>query len=79
MLPVTAKLETDVRAALIVRDDRGELLEPQPTAPIPVDAASVANEIRRLRSMFGMKVSIDPRMIFEARAQLARDYAALTA
>ena len=68
-----------MRAALIVRDEDGNLLEPPPTAPIPVDAASVAREIRRLRGMFGMKVTIDPRMVLEARARAEMQFAALTA
>lgn len=79
MLPVTAKPERDVRAALIVRDENGKLLEPQPTAPIPVDSDSVLREVKRLRQAFGRKISIDSANIVRARQYMADRDAALTA
>jgi hypothetical protein len=79
MLLVTAKPETDVRAALIVRDETGKLLDPQPTSPIPVDADSVIREVRRLRTAFGRKVSIDSANIIEARRFMAKRQMTLSA
>lgn len=79
MLPVTAKSETAVRAALIVRGEDGELLEPQPTSPIPVDPDSVLAEVKRIRLQFGRKVSIDSTMILAARRHMQEREAALTA
>jgi hypothetical protein len=70
MLAVTDKLEASVRAALIVRDEQGRLLEPQPTDPIPVDPASVLAEVKRLRLQFGVRISIDSRQIVEARRHM---------
>jgi len=67
MLSVAATSETAVRAALIVRDEHGNLLEPQPTAPIPVDTDSVLREVKRLRQQFGRRISIDSSMIVQAR------------
>ena len=79
MLPVTAKSEAAVRAALIVRDENGELMEPQPTAPVPVDPDSVMHEVRRLRGQFGRKISIDSDMIVAARTAMAEREAVLSA
>jgi hypothetical protein len=74
MLPVTAKFEEPVRAALIIRDERGELLDPQPTSPIPVDKDSVLAEVKRLRKQFGRRIDIDSVMIVRARkSMLARE------
>jgi hypothetical protein len=70
MLTVTDKLEASMRAALIVRDEHGRLLEPQPTDPIPVDPASVLAEVKRLRLQFGVRISIDSRQIVEARRHM---------
>ena len=78
-MPVTAKLEYDVRAALIVRDENGELLEPQPTAPIPVDPDSVIREVQRLRQQFGRRITIDSVNIIRAREHMAQREAAFSA
>jgi hypothetical protein len=72
-------VEYDVRAALIVRDEHGELLDPQPTAPVPVDPDSVLREVKRIRSAFGRKVSIDSTNIIRARQFMAERDAALSA
>jgi hypothetical protein len=79
MLAVTDKLEASVRAALIVRDEQGRLLEPQPTDPIPVDPASVLAEVKRLRLQFGVRISIDSRQIVEARKHMREQESALSA
>lgn len=79
MLSVLDKLETPVRAALIVRDEAGDLLDPQPTSPIPVDPESVLAEVKRIRVQFGRKVSIDSSMILAARQHMQARQAALTA
>jgi hypothetical protein len=79
MLTVTDKLEASVRAALIVRDEQGRLLEPQPTDPIPVDPASVLAEVKRLRLQFGRRIDIDSRQIVEARRSMREQEDGLTA
>ena len=56
-----------MRATLIIRNDRGQLLDPQPTEPIPVDRESVLREVKRLRSVYGSTISIDSRNIVAAR------------
>lgn len=76
-LPITDKLGVAMRAALIVRDEAGELLEPQPTSPIPVDPESVLAEVKRLRMQFGRKISIDSDMIVSARRELEKREAQL--
>lgn len=78
MLPVIAKRESDVRAALIVRTEDGALMEPQPTDPIPVDPGSVLREVKRLRGQFGRKISIDSINIVRAREYLREREAALS-
>lgn len=78
-MTVTAKLEATVRAALIVRDETGELMDPQPTSPIPVDPDSVLLEVRRLRRQFGRRISIDSEMILAAREHMKEREAALSA
>jgi hypothetical protein len=55
---------------LIVRDANGELLEPQPTAPIPVDPESVVAEVKRLRRQFGPKITIESDQILAARQHM---------
>jgi hypothetical protein len=79
MLAVADKLEASVRAALIVRDEQGRLLDPQPTDPIPVDPTSVLAEVKRLRLQFGRGIDIDSRMIVEARKHMREQEADLTA
>ena len=79
MLAPTDKSENAVRAALIVRDETGELLDPQPTSPIPVDPDSVLYEVRRLRKQFGRRISIDSEMILAARQHMAEREALLSA
>lgn len=68
-----------MRAALIVRDAEGQLLDPQPTSPIPVDIDSVQAEVRRLRRHFGRRISIDSVQILSARVEFAEREARLTA
>jgi hypothetical protein len=79
MLTVTDKLEASVRAALIVRDEQGRLLDPQPTDPIPVDPTSVLAEVKRLRLQFGRSIDIDSRQIVEARRSMREQEDGLTA
>jgi hypothetical protein len=78
MLTVTDKSESQVRAALIVRNELGGIMDPQPTSPIPVDADSVITEVKRLRRQFGRKISIDSTMIVAARKHMQEREAALT-
>jgi hypothetical protein len=68
-----------MRAALIVRDEHGRLLEPQPTDPVPVDPASVLAEVKRLRLQFGRRIDIDSRQIVEARRRMREQEADLSA
>lgn len=71
MLVVVDKLEHPVKAALIVRDAEGHILE-DVTSPVEVDPATVLNEVRRLRRQFGRSVNIDSTMIVRAREALMR-------
>lgn len=68
-----------MRACLIVRDTNGELMEPQPTAPIPVDSESVLAEVRRLRRQFGPRINIESDQILAARQHMRECEARLSA
>ncbi len=71
MLSTTAKPESVLYAALIVRNEFGELVEPQPTSPIPIDQPHVEAEVRRLRSLLGPKFAISSEQILSARLKMA--------
>lgn len=71
MLVVVDKLEYPVKAALIVRDAEGHILE-DVTSPVEVDPATVLNEVRRIRRQYGKSVNIDSTMIVRAREALMR-------
>lgn len=68
-----------MRAALIVRDKFGELMDPQPTFPILIDEDSERRERARLRSMYGPSIQIDDSQIRSARLYKSRRDAELAA
>lgn len=72
MLSAIDKPESPVRAALIVRDKFGELMDPQPTSPILIDAESEYRERLRLYSVLGPNILIDDCQLRSAREYKAR-------